>query len=75
MRQNHLIETASPTTGSMLIWDTGVYEVLPYEAQTFPETDDSQSESSDASQTLADQRSESEKLREGFRNVRMPLHQ
>jgi hypothetical protein len=27
---NHLIETASARTGSMLIWDTGEYEVLPY---------------------------------------------
>lgn len=27
--QNHLIETASPATGSLLIWDTGTYTVLP----------------------------------------------
>ncbi|KAG6206918.1 hypothetical protein E4U50_004030 [Claviceps purpurea] len=26
---NHLVETASPHTGSMLIWDTGTYSVLP----------------------------------------------
>jgi hypothetical protein len=27
---NHLIETASHMTGTILIWDTGEYEVLPY---------------------------------------------
>jgi hypothetical protein len=26
----HLIEMGSTRTGSMLIWDTGVYEILPY---------------------------------------------
>jgi hypothetical protein len=26
---NHLVETASPHTGSLLVWDTGLYEVLP----------------------------------------------
>jgi hypothetical protein len=30
---NHLIETASLTTGSMLIWDTGLYEVLPFKEE------------------------------------------
>jgi hypothetical protein len=73
MYQNHLIETASATTGSMLIWDTGVYEVLSYVEQSLPETDDSQSDSSDASHPLADTRSEAEKLREGFRDVCSPL--
>lgn len=28
--KNHLIETASASTGSLLIWDTGEYEMLPY---------------------------------------------
>ncbi|EHK25334.1 uncharacterized protein TRIVIDRAFT_135496, partial [Trichoderma virens Gv29-8] len=27
--QNHLVETASPETGSLLIWDTGTYSILP----------------------------------------------
>ncbi|KAL7943260.1 DNA polymerase ligase domain-containing protein [Trichoderma barbatum] len=26
---NHLVETASPETGSLLIWDTGTYSILP----------------------------------------------
>ncbi|KAI1632097.1 DNA polymerase ligase-domain-containing protein [Biscogniauxia mediterranea] len=34
---NHLMETGSHTTGSLLIWDTGTYSVLP------PERNDSQS--------------------------------
>ncbi|KAI1491761.1 hypothetical protein F5X96DRAFT_692928 [Biscogniauxia mediterranea] len=34
---NHLMETGSHTNGSLLIWDTGTYSVLP------PERDDSQS--------------------------------
>jgi len=40
--QNHLIESASHATGSLLIWDTGEYEVLPrpQEEQASPETDD-----------------------------------
>ncbi|KAI9826734.1 MAG: hypothetical protein M1819_007279 [Sarea resinae] len=36
---NHLIETASLSTGSLLIWDTGEYYVLPFR-QEQPETDD-----------------------------------
>ena len=43
---NHLIETASSATGSLLIWDTGTYEVLPPLASkgrrrgdAFPETE------------------------------------
>lgn len=28
--KNNLIESASHATGSLLIWDTGEYEVLPY---------------------------------------------
>ncbi|KAJ0419340.1 DNA polymerase ligase-domain-containing protein [Aspergillus carlsbadensis] len=46
---NHLIETASVKTGSMIIWDTGVYEVLPGKVgRREPETEtdtDSASES------------------------------
>ncbi|KAL9107926.1 MAG: hypothetical protein Q9227_007248 [Pyrenula ochraceoflavens] len=38
---NHLIETASHSTGTMLIWDTGEYNVLPYyEADTSVESDE-----------------------------------
>jgi len=64
-KQNHLIETASPKTGSMIIWDTGEYEILPYQ-DSGPETDDSRSEISEES---FDQIPDSVKLEEAFKNV------
>lgn len=71
---NHLIETASHSTGSMLIWDTGEYSVLPYRAPNIsPRTDDS-----DSSQPTEEnvRLSESEKLAKAFgqRKVRLRLH-
>ncbi|TLD35892.1 hypothetical protein E2P81_ATG02195 [Venturia nashicola] len=42
---NNLIESASHATGSLLIWDTGEYEVLPRKlANAGPETDDEESD-------------------------------
>ena len=66
--QNHLIETASATTGSLLIWDTGEYDVLPYHEDETKETD---GELSDESQDLtsSSRLSDSEKLHVAFRNV------
>ncbi|KAJ5096036.1 hypothetical protein NUU61_005392 [Penicillium alfredii] len=75
--QNHLIETASSKTGSMIIWDTGEYEILPYELdQSLPETDDSRSEVSDEPASPIEQISDSARLREAFRNrkIRLRLH-
>ncbi|EAW10292.1 uncharacterized protein ACLA_047610 [Aspergillus clavatus NRRL 1] len=74
---NHLLETASARTGSMIIWDTGEYEILP--SQKVPElleTDDSRSEVSDASISLLEEKADSEKLREAFKNgkIRLRLH-
>jgi DNA polymerase Ligase (LigD) len=41
---NNLIESASHATGSLLIWDTGEYEVLPRKMKkASPETDDERS--------------------------------
>ncbi|KAE8324919.1 DNA polymerase ligase-domain-containing protein [Aspergillus sergii] len=75
---NHLIETASPRTGSMIIWDTGEYEILPYQPeQTQPETDDSHSDiSSDTSISTVDSKTDSEKLHQAFQNrkIRLRLH-
>lgn len=51
----------------MIIWDTGEYEILPYQMEsTMPETetDDSRSE------PAQEYRSENEKLIEAFRMVR-----
>ncbi|KAJ5631463.1 uncharacterized protein N7484_011563 [Penicillium longicatenatum] len=74
---NHLIETASVKTGSMIIWDTGEYEVLPYYAdKSLPETDDSRSEESDDAKSSQDFASDSTKLHEAFKNrkIRLRLH-
>ncbi|KAF7542300.1 hypothetical protein G7Z17_g11694 [Cylindrodendrum hubeiense] len=43
---NHLIETASPVTGSLLIWDTGSYTVLPRKSKHAPSSDPSSQTSS-----------------------------
>ncbi|KAJ5610545.1 hypothetical protein N7510_007264 [Penicillium lagena] len=76
---NHLLETASSQTGSMIIWDTGEYEVLPYSMdQAEPETDDSRADASDdpISFSPGDQVPESVKLHEAFnkRKIRLRLH-
>ncbi|KAL3465568.1 DNA polymerase ligase-domain-containing protein [Aspergillus heterothallicus] len=68
---NHLIETGSAKTGSMIIWDTGVYEILPGKAAPrAPETEsdtDTASIASDANGQTGP--TESEKLRQAFQNV------
>ncbi|KAJ5373963.1 hypothetical protein N7517_005969 [Penicillium concentricum] len=75
---NHLIETASHKTGSLIIWDTGEYEILPYQMDpSGPETDDSRSEISEDSQGPPEEQiSDSAKLREAFQNrkIRLRLH-
>ena len=73
--QNHLIETASMTTGSMLIWDTGEYSVLPYREQRH---DDSSQDDSDRGPVAPDtagrqEVSESDKLHRAFRSVGITL--
>ena len=67
--QNHLIETASVNTGSMLIWDTGEYEVLPYYEQTMAETDSDDSSSARTNSYVANDRFENEKLIDAFHMV------
>ncbi|OQD64623.1 hypothetical protein PENPOL_c007G00012 [Penicillium polonicum] len=74
---NHLIETASRQTGSLIIWDTGEYEILPYQMDpSGPETDDSRSEVSEDGHVLPEPVSDSAKLREAFQNrkIRLRLH-
>lgn len=74
LSQNHLIETASSTTGSMIIWDTGEYEVLPYNMDPAePETDDSRTDASDGPVSFSpdEQVPDSVKLHEAFNNVRI----
>ena len=71
--QNHLIETASLQTGSMLIWDTGTYEVLSYRPPQLVEMTDSESSSSDMEVDTTPAISEQEKLAQSFKNVRSLL--
>lgn len=67
--QNHLLETASDKTGSIIIWDTGEYEILPLDREkSLPETDDSHSES-DVDVAEGEQHSDSMKLHEAFKRV------
>ncbi|MCJ1306266.1 hypothetical protein MMC08_009086 [Hypocenomyce scalaris] len=74
--RNHLIESASLLTGSLLIWDTGEYSVLPHRPPK-RETDDelsSDAEADNRPDTLG--QSESGKLHRAFqdRRIRLRLH-
>ena len=82
---NHLIESASAKTGSLLIWDTGTYEVLPRTMKKSgipsPQTtdDEAASDVSDVgrgSVVKSDRRHENEKLISAFqmRYIRLRLH-
>ena len=65
-----MIETASPATGSLLIWDTGEYEILPYYEDTdAEETDSVGSDESDTDEKARLKLSDSEKLHIAFKNV------
>jgi hypothetical protein len=82
---NHLIESASKESGSLLIWDTGSYEVLPRKVAVVeePQTtdcDDSDSGCGEGRSTRLDKKRESgfenEKLIEAFQTkyIRLRLH-
>ncbi|KAL4998741.1 DNA polymerase ligase-domain-containing protein [Aspergillus recurvatus] len=75
---NHLIETASEKTGSMIIWDTGEYEVLPDKlkgSNVGPETDESdhEPETHPGSGLDGSALPESEKLRNAFQKSKIHL--
>lgn len=65
--QNSLIESASHATGSLLIWDTGEYEVLDRHKRA-AETDDDLSDVAD--REIVDPVSENERLVQAFQSVR-----
>ena len=67
---NNLIESASHATGSLLIWDTGEYEIL-WKAEKKPMTDDEDSGAEDHSVT--DGRTHSERLFSAFRDRHLRL--
>lgn len=78
---NNLIESASMKTGSLLIWDTGTYSVLPRkkdekEMPSPQTTDDESDQDSGGTFKLRDGRHENEKLTEAFksRHIRLRLH-
>ncbi|KAG5983519.1 hypothetical protein E4U55_007985 [Claviceps digitariae] len=76
---NHLIETASPHTGSLLIWDTGTYAVLPRRSKHAPRADPaSQGSSSSSSSSSSSQDHECQQvlLARAFssRKIRIRLH-
>lgn len=77
--QNHLIETASPQTGSLLIWDTGTYSILPRRSKHAPREDPSSQPSSPASNDAASTQQElleaafhGRKIRLRLRGARLP---
>ncbi|CAF9912174.1 MAG: hypothetical protein ALECFALPRED_007895 [Alectoria fallacina] len=73
---NHLIESASASTGSLLIWDTGEYEMLPCRENIEQVTDDELSDYSDGDNRPSSNLSDSEKLHAAFRTrkIRIRLH-
>jgi hypothetical protein len=77
--QNHLIETASPQTGTMLIWDTGEYEVLDKKKVMLDGSDtdpDPDSQSTHLSSIDSMTYSQPDKLAMAFshRKIRLRLH-
>ena len=71
---NNLIESASHATGSLLIWDTGEYEILPYKAGEKAMTDDE--DSGAEHQSVDDGSSHIDRLFSAFRDrhIRLRLH-
>lgn len=74
--QNSLIESASHATGSLLIWDTGEYSILPWKKDA-TQTDDESTDCSNGQPINAQtSHSENAKLIEAFqtRHIRLRLH-
>jgi hypothetical protein len=77
---NHLIETASYETGTMLLWDTGEYEVIPYDTSnkntSAGEATASEGSESDTDNDLVakgEAESEPQKLHRAFQNRKIKL--
>lgn len=66
---NHLIETASSETGSLLIWDTGTYAILPRRSKYAPKIDPS----SQSTQSSQSPRTQQELLQEAFHNRKIRI--
>lgn len=74
--QNHLIETASVYTGSLLIWDTGTYTVLDRKSKHAPAEDPDSQETASSEDEDVLKLTEQEKLHRAFqdRKIRIQLH-
>ncbi|KAK4984123.1 hypothetical protein LTR50_006810 [Elasticomyces elasticus] len=72
---NNLIESASHATGSLLIWDTGSYEVLPRRKKA-AETDDELSDNPSNVDSRGNRTPSNTELVQAFRNhhIRLRLH-
>ncbi|KAL2352950.1 DNA polymerase ligase-domain-containing protein [Cryomyces antarcticus] len=73
---NHLIESASHATGSLLIWDTGEYEVVLRDRKEIGTDDETSDQSDSGARDDSEQPTETDKLVEAFRahHVRLRLH-
>ncbi|KIW17838.1 hypothetical protein PV08_05033 [Exophiala spinifera] len=73
---NHLIETASYETGTMLLWDTGEFEILPSPLPDANNDSDPESNSMSEPDLPTSRESEPEKLQRAFQNrkIRLRLH-
>lgn len=60
------------STGSLLIWDTGEYEMLPCYEKSEKETEDELSSASDEDLGPSSKLSDSEKLNAAFQQVKAP---
>ena len=81
---NHLIETASHETGTMLLWDSGEYEVLPYNSSrkdggtdtTTSAGSDTETDADDGVSGKRESEPEPQKLHRAFqsRKIKLRLH-
>lgn len=73
---NHLVETAGLHTGSLLVWDTGSYEVLPPRRSKYAPVDSQEGDSDGSEGGRWDKRSQQEKLAAAFssRKIRLRLN-
>lgn len=73
---NHLVETAGLHTGSLLVWDTGSYEVLPPRRNKYAPVDSQEGASDGGEQDRWGQLTQQEKLAAAFssRKIRLRLN-
>ena len=74
--KNHLIETASSDTGSLMIWDTGTYSILPRRSKYAPALDPDSGSSDDESTSSSSPTTQQTLLHAAFqtRKIKIRLH-